>query len=127
MGRFDLVDGKCPVCCTMVDHVVDGIRVHFTPHDDPDVCRSLAQIHVRTLTRVIDQVNEERATAQYKEHHFRHAYGVAVNMLYDQCEHVEKPGVFEARIEAEIRKDNEDAKLRHELIAMQMKRGAFAP
>lgn len=82
---FALVDGKCPVCETTVDHVINGQRVHFTPHDDPNWCRGAALLLVRTLKRALEQNVEDVALIRNRESFYRAAYSLALRELRDRA------------------------------------------
>lgn len=110
--KFPLVDGRCPVCDTVVEHEVDGVRVRFMPHDDPDWCRQAAMFNARMLRRALEQGNEDRAFAQHREAFYRHAFAIALRELAENVSSYGgslDPDEWRESIERRVREETQSA------------------
>lgn len=122
--KFPLVDGKCPVCETQIEHVIDGVRVRLVIHD-ADFCRASAQRHTRTMRRALEEAYEARAFAQHRESFYRHAFAVALNELARLGG--SHPDVCRATIERKVRQEMDAAKESLAIAAAMALRGDLAP
>ena len=117
---FDLVDGKCPVCGTPVETEVDGVRMRFMPHDDPDWCSAAAVSNARMLRRLIDQANEDLALVKHREAFYRQAFAVSLRELARIVGAA--PDEYREILERKVREEMDRAKERAEVAAVMLAR-----
>lgn len=117
---IELVNGKCPVCDTQVEHVIDGVRMHFKPHEDPEWCRAAAVCNVKMLKRALEQSGEERGLSYQRESYYRQAFGAALRELSEQTN--EHPDEWRERVGKRVKEEMQRAKERQEINLMMAKR-----
>lgn len=111
-----LDNGRCLACDTQVEHEIDGVRMHFIPHDNPEWCRAAAASLVKWMRAELRHTAESHTLARQREAFYAHAFATALRELAANCG--THPDTWRERIEKRVRTEMAEAKERAAIAMM---------